>query len=188
MERPSEDFGNFYIRIFDRWVRKDVGKIFVQMFDTALGKWAGSPGGLCVHAETCGDALAIEHNGDVYSCDHFVYPQYKLGNIAKEALLDLVESPRQRKFGTDKRDKLPPYCLECEVRFACNGGCPKDRFLQTPQGDPGLHYLCAGYRDFFNHIDPVMQAMARLLQNRMPPAGVMDLVNQKKIKGYKARR
>lgn len=179
------DFGEFYMRIFDRWVRKDVGKTFVQLFDTALGKWVGAPGGICVHAETCGDALAIEHNGDLYSCDHFVYPQHKLGNIADTELAELVNSPRQRKFGTDKRDTLPQYCRDCEVRFVCNGGCPKSRFLTTPAGEPGLHYLCEGYRAFFNHIAPVMRVMADLYQRRQSPAAAMDLVQSKSIPGYK---
>jgi len=180
-----QDFGDFYIRIFDRWIRKDVGKIFVQLFETALGKWTGTPGGLCVHAETCGDALAIEHNGDLYSCDHFVYPQYKLGNLRDAPLADLVSLPKQRQFGLNKRDTLPQYCRDCEVRFACNGGCPKDRFLHTPAGEPGLHYLCKGYRAFFNHIDAPMRAMAQLHSKRRPAAEIMDLIAPKKLPGYK---
>jgi uncharacterized protein len=182
--RPA-DFGEFYIRLFDRWVRQDVGKIFVQLFDTALAKWAGVPGGICVHQETCGDALALEHNGDLYSCDHFVYPQHKLGNLADTPLAELVESDRQRAFGKAKRDTLPRYCRECEVRFACHGGCPKSRFLTTPDGEPGLHYLCAGYRAFFNHIDPVMRAMAALYHRQQSPAGVMAAVKAKSIPGYR---
>lgn len=182
------DFGEFYIRVFDRWIRKDVGKIFVQMFETALSKWVGAPGGICVHAETCGDALAIEHGGDLYSCDHFVYPQYKLGNISATRLADLVDSPRQRAFGKAKRDTLPPYCRECEVRFACNGGCPKDRFLHTPSGDPGLHYLCEGYRRFFNHIDDPMRVMASLHASRQPVSNIMEMAVSKKIPGYKPLR
>lgn len=180
-----KDFGEFYVRIFDRWIRKDVGKVYVQLFETALSKWIGIPGGLCVHAETCGDALAIEHNGDLYSCDHFVYPQYKLGNLKDTPLAEMVGSPRQRQFGLNKRDSLPQYCRDCEVRFACNGGCPKDRFLHTPAGDPGLHYLCAGYRRFFNHIDAPMRAMAHLYQQQRPAGEVMELVAQKKLPGYK---
>ena len=148
----------------------------------------GRSGWLCVHAETCGDALAIEHNGDLYSCDHFVYPQHKLGNIADTELGTLVNDPRQRKFGTDKRDKLPQYCRDCEVRFVCNGGCPKSRFLVTPAGDPGLHYLCKGYRSFFNHIAPPMKAMAELYHRQQSPAGVMDLVKRKAIPGYRPRK
>ncbi len=179
------DFGNFYIQVFDRWIQKDVGRVFVQLFDTALGKWVGEPGGICVHAETCGDALAVEHNGDLYSCDHFVYPQYKLGNIRETPLAAMVDDPRQRAFGKAKRDALPQYCLDCEVRFACNGGCPKDRFLTTPAGDPGLHYLCEGYRAFFNHIDPVMRVMAELLRRQQAPALAMEMVKRKAVPGYR---
>lgn len=182
--RP-EDFGEFYMRIFDRWIRKDVGKVFIQLFETALSKWLGATGGLCVHAETCGSALAIEHNGDTYSCDHFVYPQYKLGNLRDTPLREMVDSPRQAAFGNAKRDSLPSYCRRCEVRFACNGGCPKDRFLHTPDGEPGLHYLCAGYKAFFTHIDQPMRAMAQLNRQRRPASDVMDLVTAKKIPGYK---
>lgn len=185
--RP-DDWADFHIRIFDRWVRQDVGKIFVQLFDTALAKWVGVPGGICVHSETCGDALALEHNGDLYSCDHFVYPQHRLGNLADTPLAELVGSERQRAFGDAKRDTLPRYCRECEVRFACNGGCPKSRFLTTPDGDPGLHYLCAGYRAFFNHIDPVMRAMATLYHRRQSPADVMPAIKAKSIPGYRPRK
>lgn len=182
--RP-EDFGEFYSRVFDRWIQKDVGRVFVQLFDTALGKWLGEPGGICVHNETCGDALAIEHNGDLYSCDHFVYPQYKLGNIGETELATLVADPRQRAFGEAKRDSLPRYCRECEVRFVCNGGCPKSRFLTTPHGDPGLHYLCTGYRAFFNHIAPAMRIMADLLRQRQSPALIMPMVKERKVPGYR---
>ncbi|MBC2607075.1 anaerobic sulfatase maturase [Pelagicoccus albus] len=183
-----KDFGDFYIRIFDRWIRKDVGKVYIQMFETAFAKWVGIPGGICVHSETCGDALAIEHNGDVYSCDHFVYPQYRLGNMSDHALVDMVESDPQRKFGNAKRDTLPKYCRDCNVRFACNGGCPKDRFLRTPDGEAGLHYLCLGYRKFFQHIDVPMRAMAGLYSQRRPIPEIMELVAKKKLPGYKALR
>lgn len=182
-----QDFGDFYIRLFDRWVRKDVGKVYVQFFDTALGKWVGAPGGICVHNETCGDALAIEHNGDVYSCDHFVYPAHKLGNLREQSLPDLVNDPRQRAFGAAKSECLPRYCRECPVRFACHGGCPKYRFLTTPHCDPGLHYLCAGYRAFFQHVAPVMDAMATLWRRGQPPAAVMGMVRNKKLPGYRPR-
>ncbi len=182
--RPA-DFGEFYSRIFDRWLRKDVGKVFVQLFETALSKWLGAPGGICVHNETCGDALAIEHGGDLYSCDHYVYPQYKLGNLKDQTLASMVDSPRQRAFGAAKRDTLPKHCRECEVRFVCNGGCPKDRFLHTPDGEPGLHYLCAGYRAFFNHIAPPMAQLASLLRAGQSPALVMQLAKDKAIPGYK---
>ncbi len=167
-------FGKFLCTIFDEWVRKDVGRQFVQIFDVALESWYGVPQSLCVFRETCGDALALEHNGDLYSCDHFVYPENKLGNIMEAPLASLVGTSQQRTFGTEKRDSLPRYCRECEVRFACNGECPKHRFLTTPDGEPGLNYLCAGYKLFFNHIDPYMKFMAAELQNQRAPANVMQ--------------
>ena len=185
---PARAYGSFLGRIFDEWVRKDVGSVFVQMFDVALGNWArrylNEPGGsLCVFSETCGGALAVEHSGDVYSCDHYVYPQYKLGNLNEESLVDLVQSPRQRKFGRDKRDTLPRYCRECEVRFACHGECPKHRFVKTPAGEDGLNYLCPSYRPFFNHIDPAMKRMCQLLAERRPPAEIMGEIKAQSKKG-----
>jgi uncharacterized protein len=172
--RP-EHYGEFLVTIFDEWVRRDVGRVFVQLFDVTLGNWAGQPGGLCVFSEKCGNALAIEHNGDVYSCDHYVYPDYRLGNVMAESLGDMVGSARQRKFGADKSDTLPRYCRECEVRFACHGECPKHRFLRTPDGEPGLNYLCAAYKRFFNHSAPYMQAMTNLLRAQRAPAEVMSM-------------
>lgn len=169
-------YGNFLCAIFDQWVRKDVGRVFVQIFDVQLGIWMGQPSTLCVFGETCGDAMALEHNGDLYACDHYVYPQHKLGNLSTDSLADMVASPGQRKFGTDKRDALPRYCRECDVRFACNGECPKHRFLSTPDGEAGLNYLCAGYKKFFHHIDPYMREMARLLQSGRPAAGIMKMI------------
>jgi uncharacterized protein len=166
-------YGKFLCAIFDDWVRQDVGRYFVQIFDVALESWCGIPQGLCVFRETCGTALAIEHNGDLYSCDHYVYPENKLGNIMEAPLASLVESSKQREFGAAKQNSLPRYCRECEVRFACNGECPKHRFLQSPDGEPGLNYLCAGYKMFFNHIDPYMEFMAGELQNGRAPANVM---------------
>jgi uncharacterized protein len=163
-------YGRFLIDIFEDWVRRDVGEVYVQMFDVALANWFGQAPGLCVHSETCGLALALEHNGDVYSCDHYVEPAYRLGNIAESRLLDLVELPKQREFGLAKRDSLPQYCLDCEVRFACHGGCPKDRFAVTPDGEPGLHYLCPSYKAFFGHIGPVMRQMCDLLKADRAPS------------------
>lgn len=171
----GEQYGNFLTKVFDEWLQHDVGTVFVQLFDVALAKWVGAPGGLCVFEETCGLALALEHNGDLYSCDHFVEPKYKLGNIVRTEMIDLVRSHQQYQFGVDKRDKLPRYCLACEVRFACNGGCPKNRFKHSPDGEFGLNYLCAGYREFFNHIDRPMRLMAELLRQRRPPADIMCL-------------
>lgn len=168
----AEQFGRFLAEIFEDWVRHDVGTVYVQMFDTTLGAHVGMYS-VCVFAPTCGDAVALEHNGDLYSCDHFVEPDYKLGNIQQNTLLELVSSERQRKFGQDKRDTLPKYCRECEVRFACNGGCPKDRFIHTPDGEPGLNYLCAGYKRFFQHVNRPMQIMADLLRQERAPAEIM---------------
>jgi uncharacterized protein len=171
----AEQYGRFLIDVFEEWVRRDVGRVYVQMFDVALANWAGEQPSLCVHSETCGLALALEHTGDLYSCDHFVEPRYKLGNIRETSMLELVSSPEQRRFGLDKRDTLPRYCLECDVRFACHGGCPKDRFITTPDGEPGLNYLCAGYKAFFHHVDRPMRFMAEQLRVGRAPAAVMQL-------------
>jgi len=172
--RPVE-FGDFLCRIFDEWVRRDVGKVFVQHFDAALANWAGEPAGICIFSENCGRALAIEHNGDVYSCDHYVYPRYRLGNLMNAALASLVDSPPQQAFGKAKSASLPRYCRECPVRFACHGECPKHRFLQTPDGEPGLNYLCAGYKKFFTHVDSPMKTMAALLAMQRAPAEIMRM-------------
>ena len=171
----DEQYGRFLIEVFEEWVRRDVGKVYVQMFDVALANWVGAPSGLCVHSETCGLALALEHTGDLYSCDHFVEPRHRLGNIRETHMLELVASQRQRRFGQDKRDTLPTYCLECDVRFACHGGCPKDRFIRTPDGEPGLNYLCAGYKAFFHHVDEPMRIMAGLLAQDRAPAEIVQL-------------
>ena len=170
----AEQYGRFLIDVFEDWVRRDVGKVYVQMFDVALANWVGEPPSLCIHSETCGLALALEHTGDLYSCDHFVEPAYKLGNIKETPMLELVASQRQRKFGLDKRDTLPRYCLECDVRFACHGGCPKDRFIRTPDGEPGLNYLCVGYKAFFHHVDPAMRFMAEQLRHGLAPAEIIQ--------------
>jgi uncharacterized protein len=167
-------FGTFLCTIFDEWVRQDVGKHFVQIFDIALEAWVGLEPSLCVFRETCGTAMAIEHNGDLYSCDHFVYSENRLGNIMQTPIASLVASGQQIQFGQDKLDTLPRYCRECEVRFVCNGECPKHRFLRTPDGENGLNYLCAGYKRFFNHIDPYMKFMAAELRQQRPPANVMS--------------
>jgi uncharacterized protein len=174
-------YGRFMWSIFKRWVQHDVGKIYVQLFDVALGKWAGIQGGLCVFSEECGKALAIEHDGSLYSCDHYVYPEFKLGNIKDQSMSAMVESSQQQAFGKAKKSSLPKYCRECEVRFACNGGCPKQRFILTPDDEPGLHYLCSGYKFIFRKMDPYMKAMAKLYQNQQPPAAVMDLIKQKRL-------
>ena len=166
-------YGQFLIDVFDEWIKKDVGKIFVQMFDVALANWYGINPGLCVFSETCGKALAMEHNGDLYSCDHFVYPEYKLGNIMNTSLGEMVDSPSQRTFGQNKKSKLPQYCNECEYQFACHGGCPKQRFSHTPSGEEGLNYFCPSYKKFFKHVNPYMEFMVNELQNQRPPSNVM---------------
>jgi serine-type anaerobic sulfatase-maturating enzyme len=171
----AEQYGRFLIDVFEEWVRRDVGEVYVQMFDVALANWVGEQPSLCVHSETCGLALALEHTGDVYSCDHFVEPEHKLGNIRMTHLLDLVDSPQQRQFGLDKRDTLPQYCLDCDVRFACHGGCPKDRFIAAPDGEPGLNVLCAGFKAFFHHVDEPMRRMGALLAEGRAPAEIVDL-------------
>ena len=171
----GEQYGRFLIDVFEEWVRRDVGEVYVQMFDVALANWFGEPPGLCVHSETCGLALALEHNGDLYSCDHFVEPDYNLGNIGETPMIELVASPRQREFGQAKRDTLPQKCVECDVRFACHGGCPKDRFIETASGDPGLNYLCDGYLAFFHHIDRPMQIMCELLSQGRAPSEITGM-------------
>ncbi len=161
--RPAQ-YGRFLIEIFDEWVKNDVGAVFVQAFDAALANWIGQPSA-CIFSPTCGNALAIEHNGDIYACDHYVEPDYLLGNIGETELATLVASPKQRRFGRDKFDTLPRYCRDCEVLFACYGECPRNRFIAAPDGEAGLNYLCAGYKIFFRHIDQPMRTMAALLRD-----------------------
>ena len=178
----SKQYGEFLCTIFDEWVHNDVGNIFVQLFEVQLAIWMGHPAALCVFAETCGGAMAMEHNGDLYSCDHYVYDKFKLGNINDKPMAELANLPFQQKFGADKRDALPKFCRECDVRFACNGECPKHRFIQTPDGEDGLNYLCAGYLKFFHHIDPYMKQMGELLKNRKPASLIMTQLARKKRK------
>lgn len=170
----AEQFGSFLIEIFDEWVRKDVGRIFVTTFDIALGSWLGQHH-LCIVAPTCGRSLALEHNGDVYSCDHYVQPDHLLGNIHDRDLSNMLSSEKQRRFGSAKRDMLPAYCKKCPVLFACYGECPRNRFLDTPDGEPGLNYLCAGYKAFFSHIKEPMMVMARLIQLGRFAEEIMDM-------------
>jgi uncharacterized protein len=167
-------YGQFLIEVFEDWARRDIGTVYVQMFDTALASFYGEPGGMCVHAETCGLQVALEHNGDLYSCDHYVEPGYLLGNIKDKHMLELIVLPQQAKFGQDKRDTLTRYCRDCDVRFACNGGCPKDRFAASPYGEPGQHYLCPGYKDFFHHVTTPMRQMTALLRAGRAPAELMS--------------
>jgi len=168
-------FGAFLTTIFDEWFYHDIGDVYVQHFDVALAAWHGVPGGLCIFAETCGDALALEHNGDLYSCDHFVEPDHLLGNITATPMSDLARSENQHLFGQAKAE-LPEYCRSCDVRFACNGGCPKNRFIRTPDGEEGLNYLCAGYKAFFAHVDGPMRLMSDLLNRGLPPAQAPGLL------------
>lgn len=169
----AEQYGHFMIDIFEEWGRRDIGRVYVQLFDVALSAWLGRRPGLCIFEETCGAALALEHNGDLYSCDHFVEPKHFLGNIIDIPLSQIVQSDQQRQFGLAKRETLPGYCRECPVVFACHGGCPKDRFILTPDGEQGLNYLCAGYRAFFTHVDKAMRFMTNELQQNRPPANLM---------------
>jgi uncharacterized protein len=166
-------YGDFLCAVFDEWIRRDVGRVFVQIFDVTLAAWVNERPGLCVFEETCGLALAMEHNGDLYACDHFVEPDHKLGNIREMLLAALVDSKQQRRFGQAKQDTLPRYCRECRVRFVCNGGCPKNRVLHTPDGEPGLNYLCEGYQAFFTHVERPMQMLAAEVRTGRAPANVM---------------
>ena len=177
----AHQYGRFLISVFDEWVRRDVGRVFVQIFDVALSAWMGMHPGICAFSETCGSAMAMEHNGDMYSCDHFVEPKYFLGNIYEKSMAQIASSKKQQKFGRDKLDLLPQYCLRCEVRFVCNGECPKNRFIKTPDGDPGLNYLCAGYRDFFRHIDGPMRFMAHELRSGRDAAEIMKYTSKGQI-------
>ena len=158
----AEQYGSFLSAVFDEWISHDVGDVFVQIFDVTLGAHVGMYS-LCVHAPTCGSALVLEHNGDMYSCDHYVEPDYKLGNILETPMIDLATSAQQVQFGRNKQTLLPHMCQQCDVRFACNGGCPKDRFISTPDGEPGLNYLCDGFQNFFRHVDAPMKRMAELI-------------------------
>jgi uncharacterized protein len=171
-----EDFGAFLCRIFDHWVRYDVGRVFVTIFDWQLSIHMGLGSPVCIFAETCGRTLAMEHNGDIYACDHYVYPEFHQGNIARDTLTALVDGPQQQRFGEAKRDTLPAYCRRCEVLKYCRGECPKHRFMTTPGGDPGLQYLCPSYKRFFNRIKPNLEIMARLIRARRAPAEIMRMV------------
>ena len=168
---------DFYIRLFDAWVRHDVGRVFVQFFDVALGNWMGAASGLCHFAPTCGRAAVLEHNGDLYACDHYVYPGYKLGNIMEAPLAQLMTSASQRLFGAAKRDRLPQYCRGCEVRPACHGDCPKHRFAAAPDGEPGLSYLCPAYKAIFNHMTPFLEIMADRVQAGRPASDIMSILS-----------
>jgi uncharacterized protein len=170
----ARQFGDFLIAIFDDWVKRDVGTVYVTTFDVALGSWLGQHNA-CIVSPTCGQALVMEHNGDVYSCDHYVEPAHLLGNVGRTALKSLVASEKQRRFGQAKFDTLPKYCRECPVLFACYGECPRNRFITTPSGEDGLNYLCAGYKAFFQHIDKPMRIMADLLRRGRHADEIMSM-------------
>lgn len=173
-----KQWGNFLCTIFDEWVREDVGKFFIQLFDSTLANWIGEQPGVCTLAKTCGHAGVMEFNGDVYSCDHFVFPEYRLGNIYQKTLVEMMYSPEQQRFGQHKQDSLPRQCRECEFLFACNGECPKNRFMHTAEGEAGLNYLCKGYHQFFKHAAPYMDFMKKELMAQRPPANVMEWIKQ----------
>ncbi len=170
------DYGEFLIQIFDEWVKEDVGSIHVMNFEWALEAWLGLPATYCFFSRQCGNAVAIEHNGDIYSCDHYVYPDYKLGNITADMPEDIVKSVLQLEFGRKKRVNLPQWCKSCDVLFACNGECPKNRFINTVDGEPGLNYLCEGYKNYFHHIHPYMKVMVQLIEIGQPAARVMEVI------------
>lgn len=172
----AEEYGDFLISIYEEWVRHDVGTTFVMNFEWALNAWIGNPSPVCIHAQQCGRSLVLEHDGDVYACDHCVYPEYQLGNILSESLPALAERSRQSGFGVCKETALPRWCLECDALAACRGGCPKHRFKKTYYGEPGLQYLCEGYKRFFLHIRKYLRAMTQLLENGLPASRVMDAV------------
>jgi len=171
-----EEYGDFLIAIYEEWVRTDVGTVFVMNFEWVLNAWIGNPSPVCVHARRCGRSLVLEHNGDLFACDHYVYPEYRLGNIMSDDLAGMVDRSVRSGFGTAKETALPTWCGTCEVLPACRGGCPKHRFAATFQGEPGLHYLCAGYKRFFRHIRKYLRVMATLLENGLSPSLVMDAV------------
>lgn len=177
--RP-EQWGRFLIEIFDEWVKRDIGRTFVLNFDGALAGWLGLAGTVCIFGPTCGEGMALEHNGDLYSCDHFVEPNHYLGNILDRPLIDLAASEEQRRFGQDKRDSLPGYCKNCRFLAICNGECPKNRLLETPDGESGLNYLCEGYRAFFAHADRPMRIMAELLRRGRDAGEVMLILEEEK--------
>lgn len=175
---PADKWGDFLIAIFNEWVKEDVGEYYVQYFDATLANWVGQQPGICTLAKTCGHAGVMEFNGDVYSCDHFVYPKYKIGNIYRKTLTEMMYSPEQLKFGADKFDKLPSQCKECDFLFACYGECPKNRIIKTSSGEEGLNYLCQGYYKFFKHVSPYMDFMKKELLNRRSPANIMNAVKE----------
>ena len=171
-----EQWGNFLCTIFDDWVRHDVGKTFVEIFDCTLANWMGVLPGICAYSKECGHAGVMEHNGDVYSCDHFVFPEYKLGNIRDQSLIDMLYGEKQQAFSRLKHTSLPRQCKECDMEFACHGECPKNRFEKDKYGEPGLNYLCQGYYQYYTHVAPYMDFMKRELLAQRPPANIMNVL------------
>lgn len=171
-----EQWGYFLCAIFDEWVRKDVGKIFVEIFDCTLANWMGISPGICAYSKECGHAGVMEHNGDVYSCDHFVFPEYKLGNIRDHSLIDMLYGEQQQEFSRLKHSSLPRQCKECDMEFACHGECPKNRFMKDKYGDSGLNYLCPGYYHYYQHVAPYMDYMKQELKSQRPPSNIMKVV------------
>ena len=171
-----EQWGYFLSAIFDEWVRKDVGKIFVEIFDCTLANWMGISPGICAYSKECGHAGVMEHNGDVYSCDHFVFPEYKLGNIHDHSLIDMLYGKQQQEFSRLKHSSLPRQCKECDMEFACHGECPKNRFMKDKYGDSGLNYLCPGYYHYYQHVAPYMDYMKQELMSQRPPSNIMKVV------------
>ena len=171
-----EQWGYFLCAIFDEWVRKDVGKIFVEIFDCTLANWMGVSPGICAYSKECGHAGVMEHNGDVYSCDHFVFPEYKLGNIRDHSLIDMLYGEQQQKFSRLKHSSLPRQCKECDMEFACHGECPKNRFMKDKYGDSGLNYLCPGYYHYYQHVAPYMDYMKQELMSQRPPSNIMKVL------------
>jgi uncharacterized protein len=176
-----ELFGNFLIDIFEEWLHHDVGTVFIQTFEAALASWCHLPASICIFQEVCGSSLILEHNGDLYSCDHYVEPTYRLGNILENPMPELVNSPRQHKFGLDKLLGLPEYCRKCDVLFACHGECPRNRFVPAPGENAFINYLCPGYQSFFQHIDKPMRRMADLLRRGLPAAEIMRIIQASRI-------
>ena len=171
-----QQWGNFLCTIFDDWVRHDVGKTFVEIFDCTLANWMGVLPGICAYSKECGHAGVMEHNGDVYSCDHFVFPEYKLGNIREQSLIDMLYGEKQQAFSRLKHTSLPRQCKECDMEFACHGECPKNRFEKDKYGEPGLNYLCQGYYQYYTHVSPYMDFMKRELLAQRPPANIMNVL------------
>lgn len=171
-----QQWGNFLCTIFDDWVRHDVGKTFVEIFDCTLANWMGVQPGICAYSKECGHAGVMEHNGDVYSCDHFVFPEYKLGNIREQSLIDMLYGEKQQAFSRLKHTSLPRQCKECDMEFACHGECPKNRFEKDKYGEPGLNYLCQGYYQYYTHVSPYMDFMKRELLAQRPPANIMNVL------------